>query len=257
MTKKIAVSTNKGGVLKTSIVTNLAGVLSSKGKVLIIDMDNQGNVALSFGVNPDLLDVSIYDVLVKGLNYHGAIINVHDNIDILPANDEMAFFEFDILTNINDYPKPFDLLKMGLKGIEQNYDYIIIDTPPNMGLVHGNVMCFSSDVLIPFQPENYSMRSLVKILKSINQFKNEHNPYLNVLGIVGTLVDTRTNLHSQTLQECRKFCSENELKMFDTVIPKSIRFASSIAYEGVPATLSDKNNELVQSYFNLEGEIFT
>lgn len=254
--KMITITTNKGGVLKTSLSTNLAGVYSRKGKTLIIDTDNQGNVALSFGVNPDELDNTLYDVLLDGLDYHKAIYNVEKNIDILPSNDDMTFFDFDVLTNIKDYPRPFDLLKNSLRGIENEYDYILIDTPPNLGLVHGNVLCFSNDVLIPFQPENYSMRSLVKIIKSIFQFKKEQNPKLNILGVVGTLVDTRTNLHTDVLQECRRYCSENNIKMFETVIPRSIRFASSVAYEGKPATLTDKNNELVQSYFELEREIY-
>jgi len=257
MGKKLTISTNKGGVLKSSITTNLAGIYSQMGKTLIIDMDNQGSVALSFGKNPDKYSNTIYDVLVNGIDYHESIYNVADNIDIIPSNDDMTFFEFDVLTKIHQYSKPFDLMKINLKGVEEEYDYILIDTPPNLGLVHGNVLCFSGDVIIPFQPENYSMRSLIKILKSIKQFKKEHNPNLNVLGIVGTLVDTRTILHSQILQECRKFCAENDLMMFDTVIPKSIRFASSVAFDGIPATMSDdKNNNLVQSYYNLEREIY-
>lgn len=255
MKRKITVSTNKGGVLKTSLVTNLSGVFSNKGRVLIIDADNQGNALLSFGVNPDTIGNSIYEVLLNGVDYHDAIINVAENIDILPSNDEMAFFEFDVLTNIKKYPNPFNIMKNSLKGIEQEYDYILIDTPPNLGLVHGNALCISEDILIPFQPESYSMRSLVKIINSIEQFKGEHNSALNIIGVVGTLVDSRTVLHSDILQECRRFCYEKDLKMFDTVIPRSIRFASSVAYDGKPATLLDKDNELIKSYYKLEGEI--
>lgn len=270
MGKTIAISTNKGGVLKTSLTVNLAGVYAKKGKVLIIDADNQGDVALSFGINPDRLENNLYNVLVDELDYHEAIYNVAENIDILPSNDEMEFFEFDILTNIKKYNNPFFLIKNRLKGIIDEYDYILIDTPPSMGLVHGNVLCFADDVLIPFQPESYSMRSLIKVLKSISTFKQEHNPYLNVLGVVGTLVDGRTVLHSQILQECRKYCMEHNIKMFDTVIPKSIRFPASIAFEKMPATLSEEpkfikkvmktftkeKNDVVSTYFELEREIY-
>lgn len=253
--KKIAVSTNKGGVLKTSITTNLAGILCSRYKVLIIDTDNQGNAILTFGINPDDLDNTLYDVLIDGLDPRIAIQNVHKNIDILPSNDDMSFMEFDVLTNRDKYPKPFTLLKDSMKWIEEEYDYILIDSPPNLGLVQGNVLSYADSVLVPFQPENYSMRSLVKIINAITNFKNEHNPQLKVEGVVATLVDQRTTLHSQVLQECRKYCVESNIQMFETIIPRSIRFASSVAYERKPATLTDKKNPIVTAYFDLLEEV--
>ncbi|MGG3737233.1 ParA family protein [Aeribacillus pallidus] len=256
MGKVIAVSTNKGGVLKTSITTNLAGVYALQGKkVLIIDTDNQGNAALSFGKNPDNFNTTIYDVLVDGIPPEYSIQNVYENIDILPANDDMAFFEFDVLTKVEQYPQPFMLMTKRLDKIVSDYDVILIDTPPNLGLTQGNVLCFADEVLIPFQPENYSMRSLVKILNAIDEFRERYNPSLSVLGIVATLVDKRTHLHSQVLQECRAYCMNNQITMFDTIIPRTVRFAASVAYEGLPATLTDKNNPLVTSYFELVKEM--
>ena len=257
MTRIIAISTNKGGVLKTSLTTNLAGVLSKTNRILIVDTDNQGNAALSFGKNPDQFEMTIYDVLLQGVHPKKAIYKVYKNIDILPANDDMAFFEFDVLTEVDRYPEPFALLKNALEPIQDDYDFIIIDTPPNLGLTQGNVLSFAKEVLIPFQPESYSMRSLVKILKAIDDFRERHNPNLSVLGVVGTLIDSRTVLHSQVLQECRAYCFNNSIRMFDTIIPRTVRFASSVAYEGLPATLTDKNNALVASYFELAKEMLT
>lgn len=256
MTRVIAVSTNKGGVLKTSITTNLAGVYSLEGKkVLIIDTDNQGNAALSFGLNPDNFDLTLYDVLVDGISPKQAIVEAHENIDMLPCNDDMALFEFDILTRMEQYPKPFRLMKQRLDTIVSDYDVILIDTPPNLGLTQGNVLSFADEVLIPFQPESYSMRSLVKILDAIDQFRERYNPGLSVLGIVATLVDRRTYLHSQILQECRAYCINIGITLFDTIVPRSVRFASSVAMEGLPATLTDKSNPLVASYFDLAKEM--
>lgn len=255
MPKVWAVSTNKGGVLKTSITTNLAGALSKKGRVLIIDTDNQGNCLLSFGTNPDSLETTVYDVLVDGIDPRQAIVNAYENIDILPANDDMAFFEFDVLSDPSKYPTPFGLLKMALKPLLDDYDYILVDTPPNLGLTQGNVLSFVEGVIIPFQPENYSMRSLVKIMKAISDFKDKHNQDLAILGVVATLVDQRTTLHSHILQECRKFCSERNIRIFDTIIPRSVRFASSVAYERLPATLADPNNNVVSYYFELLKEV--
>lgn len=250
-----AVSTNKGGVLKTSITTNLAGALSKNGKVLIVDTDNQGNAALTFGQNPDALKTTLYDVLVEGADPRMAIFNVHTNIDMIGSNDDMTFYEFDVLTNRDKYPQPFTLLKKALEKVQEDYDYVLVDTPPNLGLVTGMVLSYATGILIPFQPESYSMRSLVKILKAMDDFKKKHNLDLSVLGVVPTLVDQRTVLHSQVLQECRKFCNDKGIRMFDTVIPRSVRFASSVAYERLPATLTEGNNPLVANYFELLEEV--
>ncbi|NRD81135.1 ParA family protein [Bacillus sp. BRMEA1] len=251
----IAVSTNKGGVLKTSITTNLAGALCEKHKVLIIDTDNQGNVLVSFGVNPDNVELTLYDVLVDGIDPAKALINVHSNIDVLPANDDMSFLEFDVLSDRENYPDPFRMLEKSMQTLESRYDYILIDSPPNLGLVQGNVLSYADSVLVPFQPEGYSMRSLIKILNAIQNFKEKHNPKLNILGVVATLVDQRTTLHSEVLQQCRRYCLENDIRMFETVIPRSVRFAASVAYERKPATLTDSKNPLVQAYFDLLKEI--
>lgn len=255
MGKVWAISTNKGGVLKTSLTTNLAGVLSKGNRVLILDMDNQSNVLVSFGKNPDALETSIYDVLVQGEDPKKAIINVYDNIDVLPSNDDMAFFEFDVLMEREKYPKPFFLLKEAIERLKQQYDYILIDSPPNMGLTTGSILTAANEVLIPFQPETYSMRSLLKIIKSIEDFKSKHNPSLSILGVVATLVDTRTIIHTQVLQECRKFCHERGIRLFDTVIPRSVRFASNVAFERLPSTLAEPNHSVVSCYFDLWKEM--
>lgn len=255
--KVIAVSTNKGGTLKTSLTCNIAGVLSKDKKILIVDADNQGNAALTFGKNPDKYQLTLYDVLVDGLDTKKAIYNIYENIDLLPSNDEMAFFEFEVLTKNTKkgFSHVFTLLRNALESVLRDYDYILIDSPPNLGLTQGNVLTAADEVLIPFQPENYSMRSLTKIIKSINDFKTLQNPNLSIMGVVATLVKSGTVLHSQTLQECRKYCQEHSLIMYDTVIPVSIRFASSVAFDRLPAVLSDKGNVLVASYFELVKEI--
>lgn len=252
----IATATNKGGVLKTSLTVNLAGLLAQqKRKVLIIDSDNQGNVILSFGKNPDEYVNTIYNVLVEDLNPKKAIVKVHKNIDVLVSNDDMAFFEFNVLGKIEKFPKPFSLMKNKLDKLRERYDFVLIDTPPNLGLTLGNVLSYADKVIIPFQPESYSMRSLVKIIKAITDFRFEHNPKLEILGVVATLVDQRTTLHSQTLQVLRQYCIENHIKVFETVIPRSIRAASAVAYEGLPIVLTKANNSLINAYLNLFDEL--
>jgi len=250
-----AVSTNKGGVLKTSITTNLAGLLSGEGKVLIIDCDNQGNSSLSFGKNPDNFEYTLYDVLINNKPAKDAIYNVYENIDILPANDEMTFFDFDVLQNRDKYQQPFRLLKNAVDSLRSDYDYILIDAPPNVGIVVGNIFTFTDKVIIPFQPESYSQRSLIKILEVIKSFKENHNPSLSILGVVCTLVDSRTSLHSEMITMLRRLCIEQDITCFDTVIPRSVRFASAVAYKGLPATLTDSKQPLVAAYVDLLDEI--
>lgn len=252
----IAIMTNKGGVLKTSLTTNIAGVLAQKKKkVLIIDSDNQGNVGVSFGLNPDEYKNSIYDVLLEDMPIKKALVKVHKNIDIVIANDEMNDFELNVLINFKDYDNLFNMLEKPIEDVREEYDYILVDTAPNLGLTNGNVLAVVDEVIIPFQAETYSMRSLIKAINSVNNFRTKINKDLGILGVVGTLIDSRTVLHSDILSECRKFCYERKLKIFDTVIPRSVRFANSIAYKGKPATLTNKNHPLVNSYFELVKEM--
>ncbi len=254
--KVIAINNNKGGTLKSTTATNLAGVLATEGhKVLIIDSDNQANVALSFGVNPDELNYGLYSVLIEQLDPVEAIINVHENIDILPANDDLIQFDWEVIGNKNKYKEPFLIMEYTCEVLREQYDYIIIDTPPSLSLMVGNVFAFADGVLIPFSPESYSMRSLMKVLDTISNFGYTFNPDLKLLGVVATMVNYQTTLHQYVLQETRKYCDENDIRLFDTYIPRSIRFASSVAFQGKPATLLEKRNDMASNYFELWKEI--
>lgn len=255
--KIIAISSNKGGVLKTSLTTNIAGVLSTQGKkILIIDTDNQGNVAISFGINPDTYDNTIYDVLVSNLDINKAIINVEPNIDIIPSNDDSSYFEIDTLSEKESYPTPFDLLKKALTSLEKDYDYIFIDTPPNLGLTVGNVLNAVDEVIIPFHPETYSLRSLTKTLETIKNFK-ESNPKLKLMSIIPTKV-RQTNLHKANLQSCNEFAVSNGISITKNVIPETITFANAVGKYRKPLTLSYKTKsekKMADIYLNLVKEL--
>lgn len=249
------ISTRKGGVLKTSLTVNIAGILSRKNKVLIIDMDAQGNVLLSFGVNPDDVELTVRDVLLEGVDPRKVALNVYENIDVIPANDDMNDFEFVVIPDKKRYPDPFVLLKEKFESIVEDYDYILIDTPPNFGLIQANALMFANKVLIPYQPEKYSMRALVKIVDTVRLFKRKYNPSLEILGVVSTLVDMRTSVHCEIMEITRKYCREKGIPLLNTVIPKSIRFASSVAYEQLPATLASPNHKVVEYYHELLEEV--
>lgn len=253
----ICVYNYKGGTLKTTTTTNLAGVLATnKKKVLIIDGDSQSNVAVTFGKNPDEFKYSLYDVLIDGINPKDALVKVHKYIDVLPSNDDLISFDFEVIGSSFKYKNPFALIKNTVEMLVPHYDYILIDTPPSMSLMVGNAFTFADKVLIPYSPETYNMRSLVKVIETIKEFKEQHNPKLSLLGVLPTLVDYRTTLHSQIMEDTRKYCVNNDIKMFFTYIPRSIRFANAVAYDQLPATLvKKKNNDIAQAYFDLWKEI--
>jgi len=254
--KIICVNNNKGGSAKTTTVTNLAGVLASKRKkVLIIDTDNQGNVSLTFDKNPDLFEYTLYDVLIDKFPPEKAIVSINHYIDILPSNDSLIGFDFEVIGKPQKYPKPFEILKNTCFHLREKYDYILIDTPPSLSLMVGNVFTLADSVLIPFAPEIYSMRSLIKVVETIKDFQKEYNPNLRILGVVGTIVSFQTTLHQEVMQETRKYCTEKGIFMFETYIPRTIQFASAVAYDKSPATLLKKKKEAIRTYYELWKEI--
>ncbi|UNY48909.1 chromosome (plasmid) partitioning protein [Bacillus phage FADO] len=257
MAEIYCVCMNKGGVGKTTIITNLAGVFSFNGdkKILIVDTDGQGNSAISFRYNPSDFEDSVYDVFMGTKTVKEAVTKIDDNIDLLPANQDMNFLEFDLLPNIKDIDKPFHILKNALKQVEDEYDYIFIDTPPSMGLVTGNVLVASQHVLLPFVPEMFNVKGLIRVVQAINDFKESENKDLNILGVIGIMVDKRTTLHGVMLEQAREYCANNDIKFFNTIIPKSIVFANAVAYSDRPAVWESKNSKAVSSYFKIGEEI--
>jgi chromosome partitioning protein len=252
----LCVNNNKGGVLKTTTVTNLAGVAAAKQRVLIIDTDNQSNVALSFGLNPDNFRTSLYDVLLGGVPAEDAIVSAYENIDILPSNNDLVSFEFDVLRERDRYPDEelFYIMHKALNHLRKKYDLILIDTPPSLGLMNGNVFAFADRVLIPYQPEPYSMRSLMAVVDTINDFKQDFNPNLEIVGVLRTLVNMQTNLHIDVMEETKKYTASNGLHIFNTVIPRTIQFASNVGYNRLPATLAKKRDK-GELYFDVWNEI--
>lgn len=253
----IAVNNNKGGVLKTTTVTNIAGVLANrKMKVLIIDTDNQSNVALSFGKNPDNFRTTLYDVLVGGVPAEDAIQKVHKYIDILPSNTDLVSFEFDVIGDAKNYPEPFTLLKKAVNHLREQYDYILIDTPPSLSLMNGNVFSLADKVLIPFEPETYAMRSLVAVVKTIKDFKQELNPSIEILGILSTKVVHNSTLHIGIRQETRKFADTHGIPVLHTEIPRTVEYANAVGFDLTPITLLKKaTHEKASLYHDVWNEL--
>ncbi|PGK52463.1 chromosome partitioning protein ParA [Priestia megaterium] len=259
MAQIISVVMNKGGVAKTTLVTNLAGALGieKNAKVLIVDTDGQGNSTATFGFDPDDFEDTIYDAFTGKRTIEEVTVKVNDNIDLVPANEDMNFLDFDILTNLNEYPNYFTLLKEALRLVDDKYDYIVIDSPPSMGLVTSNVIVSSDDILLPYIPEPYGAMGLLRVIKAIMKFKDELNPKLNIQGVVGMMVDKRTIVHANFLEQARLYCKQAGVKVMRTTIPKSTVFPKAVAYEHKPAVYNTSKGKkhAAASYYDLMEEI--
>jgi len=271
---RVFVSTiNKGGTLKTTSTVSIAGsILRDKAdniknkKILIIDLDTQGNAATAFGKNPDKFEYTIYDVLIGEVKAEEAIVKVYQNddgrIDILPANDDLSNIEMDVLTNIEHYGRPLDLLKTTCGHLVEHYDFILFDTPPHMGLLVLNTLCFNVGVpvelLIPFQPENFGFRSLIKVLKQFKKAQEKHNPNLKIGGIFGTLVNEKTTIHGEILGMAKQTAMTYGYNFCNTFIPQSIQSSKAFGYESLPVTLvkpKQENKKLIEAYKKIWEEI--
>jgi chromosome partitioning protein len=257
MGKVYTVAMNKGGVGKTSLLTNLASVIAEvlpEKKVLIIDTDGQGNTTLSFGQNPREISENVYDIFAGNATIDDVKISVSENIDLVPANRDMNFVEMDILTDLEKFPKVFELLKRQVDEVIDDYDYIFIDTPPSIGLVTLNALRVADEVIIPFVPEAFSTYGLTELIEAIEDFKDTENPKLNIAGVVGMMIQP-VNLHTNLMQGVRQWCIDNDMICYDTTISKSIRFAEAVAEQGSPAIWFDKNHKIVRQYYDLAEEI--
>lgn len=269
MPEIIAVTMNKGGCGKTSVIANLGGALTRihRKKVLIVDTDGQGNASIAFGmVQPNDLENTVYDVIMGKAKPEDVIWKVEDEeyrelLHILPANKDMNFLEFDILPNLHKFGgDPFRILKNSLGDFLNQYDYVLIDTPPSMGLVAGNVLALADKVIIPFAPETFGVNGLINVIEGVNDFKRDTNPDLKIAGVLGMMVNSRTWLHGELLQKARQYCESKNIKMFETVIPSSIRFANATAAEGKPATWTKERKrggkeDVITAYFDLLNEV--
>jgi len=252
----IAVALQKGGCGKTSTVVNVAAVLATKGKnVLIVDMDPQGNACICYGINPDDLQHNIYDVFSGQAQLKDVIIRTKYMVDIVPSNDDLSQLDMLILQNPEVFVDPAHALRNILNDILDRYEYILIDLPPSLSLLTVNGLTAADEVLIPLQCEYLATSGVNKLLKSIANVKENYNPDLKIKGIVATMFNSRTNLSSIVLQEARRHFGEAGIKVYDTSINRSIRYGEAPML-GVPAVIHFHKDSTVQDYRRLTEEMF-
>ncbi len=243
MAKTIAIFNQKGGVGKTTTNINLAACLALKGKkILVIDIDPQGNTTSGLGIDKKGLENTSYEILVNNdMPIKNVIMNTDvKNLDIIPASVNLAGVEIELI----QFDKREQRLKKAIDEIKDNYDYIFIDCPPSLGLLTINSLTAVDSVLIPIQCEFYALEGVSQLMSTISLVRQSFNPRLEIQGVILSMFDGRTNLSIQVVEEVKKYFKE---KVYVTVIPRNVRLAEAPSY-GMPITEYDPKSSGAEAY---------
>lgn len=249
MGRIIAVANQKGGVGKTTTTINLSACLAEQGqKVLVIDVDPQGNTTSGLGIDKNNTENTIYELMLGEASIDDCIYkSVMDDLDVIPSNVNLAGAEIDLI-DIDDREY---ILKKIVNSLKEKYDFILLDCPPSLSMLTVNAMTAANTVLVPIQCEYYALEGLSQLIRTINLVKQKLNPELEIEGVVFTMYDARTNLSLQVVENVKANLKQT---VYKTIIPRNIRLAEAPSH-GLPINLYDSKSAGAESYRLLAEEV--
>ena len=249
MGRIIAITNQKGGVGKTTTAVNLSAALGQLGKrVLLIDIDPQGNATSGLGVNKRDIPSSTYDLVIAAADVKDVIRKTpYENVDILPSNIELAGAEIELV----ELDHRESRLKRAIAPVVEQYDYILIDCPPSLGLITLNGLTACGSILVPIQCEYYALEGLSQLIATVRQVKRLYNPRIEIEGVLLTMYDARLNLTVQVVQEVKKYFAD---KVYATAIPRNVRLSEAPSF-GQPVAYFDRSSKGAKAYEELAKEI--